>query len=385
MSTLAKKNIVVVGGSYTGTKAVSALAEKMGSGYKVLLVEKQSHFNHLFGFPRVAVVPGFEHMAFVPYTKAFSALPEGSAEVQVVQARATEVQPDKVVVDRGEAVPYEYLVMATGTKLAPPGTLHTEGKVDGIAYFQEHQRQIKRAKNIVIVGGGAVGVQLTTDIKDYYKDKHVTLVHSRDRLMHKFHPKMGNILAARMAELGVDLITGERVQVPKDGFPTDGSSFPVALSSGRTLSDVDFVILATGQTPLSEPIRALSPGSISEAGFIKVKRTLQLADDRYPRVFAIGDVADTPNQKTARLGFHHTEVITANIAALAAGEEPTAQYEDRGMGIHMSLGMTRDLKFRNPEKEGDEPWVNLSDSGSQDLNMKRIWDSRAPGITDYML
>lgn len=159
MSTPAQKNIVVVGGSYAGFQAITALATKMGSNYKVLLVEKQSHFNHLFGFPRVAVVPGIEHMAFVPYTKAFSALPEGSAEVQVVQARATEVQPDKLVLDRSEPIPYEYLVMATGTKLAPPGTLHTESKVEGIAYFQEHQRQIQRARNIVVVGGGAVGVR----------------------------------------------------------------------------------------------------------------------------------------------------------------------------------------------------------------------------------
>ena len=116
---------------------------------------------------------------------------------------------------------------------------------------------------------------------------------------------MGEILAARMAELNVNLITGERVQVPEDGFPTDGSTFPVTLSSGRTLSDVDFVILATGQIPLSDPIRALSPESISDSGFIKVKRTLQLADDRYSRVFIVGDIADTANQKTARTGFHH--------------------------------------------------------------------------------
>ena len=196
---------------------------------------------------------------------------------------------------------------------------------------------------------------------------------------------MGDILAARMAELDVNLVLGERVQVLKEGFPTNGSSFPVTLSSGRTLPDVDFVILATGQTPLSDPIRALSPEGISENGFIKVKRTLQLADDRYPRVFIVGDVADTPNQKTARAGFHHAEVVTANVSSLAAGEEPAAQYEDGGMGIHMSLGMSRDLKFRNPAKEGDEPWVNLSESGSQDMNMKRIWDMRAPGITDYLL
>ena len=96
--------------------------------------------------------------------------------------------------------------------------------------------------------------------------------------------------------------------------------------------------MATGQTPLSEPIRGLSPSSISPSGFITVKPTLQLADDRFPNVFAIGDVADTPNQKTARMAFQHVTAVVANIEALARGEIPVATYPDsKVFGIHMSL------------------------------------------------
>lgn len=36
-----------------------------------------------------------------------------------------------------------------------------------------------KAKNIAVIGGGAVGVELATDIKSYYPEKSVTLVHSR--------------------------------------------------------------------------------------------------------------------------------------------------------------------------------------------------------------
>jgi NADH dehydrogenase FAD-containing subunit len=152
-----KKNIVVIGGSYVGANAVKELAQRMHATHRTLLIEKNTHFQHLFAFPRVAIVPGFERMAFIPYTRAYNDLPNGSA--QVVRARATEVRPDSVVLDHGEPIPYDFLMLATGTKLAPPGTLHTADKASGMAYFQEHQQHVQRAQNIVVIGGGAVGVR----------------------------------------------------------------------------------------------------------------------------------------------------------------------------------------------------------------------------------
>jgi NADH dehydrogenase FAD-containing subunit len=76
---------------------------------------------------------------------------------------------------------------------------------------------------------------LATDIKDYYSSKSVTLVHSRSRVMHKFHPKLHELISARAQELGIKLVLKERVKVPEHGFPDDGSEFDVDLLSGSSL------------------------------------------------------------------------------------------------------------------------------------------------------
>jgi NADH dehydrogenase FAD-containing subunit len=79
-----------------------------------------------------------------------------------------------------------------------------DDKKTSVDYFKTYQQGIKNAKSIVIVGGGAVGVQMATDLGEVYPEKKVTLVHSRDRLMQLYHPKMDAILRDRLQELGVE-------------------------------------------------------------------------------------------------------------------------------------------------------------------------------------
>ena len=52
-------------------------------------------------------------------------------------------------------------------------------------------------------------------------------------------------------------------------------------------------IACTGYTPRSELIQTISPSSIDEWGYIKVRPTLQIADRELSNVFAAGDIADT--------------------------------------------------------------------------------------------
>lgn len=88
----------------------------------------------------------------------------------------------------------------------------------------------------MIIGGGAVGVQIATDIKELYPNKSVTLVHSRSSLMNRFHPKLDQIIKERCEELGVNLKLGSRVKVPPKGYANDGSRFSVDLQDGSTIS-----------------------------------------------------------------------------------------------------------------------------------------------------
>lgn len=81
--------------------------------------------------------------------------------------------------------------------------MQSEDKANSVEYFKTYQEGIKAAKDIVIIGGGAVGVQMACDIKEVSPEKNVTLVQSRDHVMPKFHPKLHEIVSNRLKELGV--------------------------------------------------------------------------------------------------------------------------------------------------------------------------------------
>jgi NADH dehydrogenase FAD-containing subunit len=125
----------------------------------------------------------------------------------VVKARVASLQPNHVTLDHewqgSKEIPFDYLVVATGTKLRAPGTMEHDEKPQSVKYFQSYQKAIENAKSVVIVGGGAVGVQMAADLKELYPEKEVTLVHSRQQLMPVYHEALDKIIKQRFDELGV--------------------------------------------------------------------------------------------------------------------------------------------------------------------------------------
>lgn len=158
-------------------------------------------------------MPSHEHKAFIPYTGIFSSIsqePNSSSRHAVIEARALSVEPRHLQLDRqwkgSSQVPFEYLVVATGTHLSQPAGMKDDDKLSSVAYLQKHQAEIKRSRSIVIVGGGAVGVQMATDLKEYYPEKEITVVQSRPKLMPQFHEKLHEIVKARFGELGIKYV-----------------------------------------------------------------------------------------------------------------------------------------------------------------------------------
>lgn len=125
----------------------------------------------------------------------------------MIRAKAVSLQPNNLVLDRpwqgSTEVPFDYLVVATGTKLQAPGTMQDDDKPLSVKYFQAYQARVAGAKSIILVGGGAVGVQMATDLKELFPDKEVTLVHSRDTLMPLYHEALSGLIKSRFEELGV--------------------------------------------------------------------------------------------------------------------------------------------------------------------------------------
>jgi hypothetical protein len=132
-------NLVVVGGSYVGSSmpnqfnsltqtnlptlhvgvnTAAQLATAFHDRFRVVLIERNSHFQHLFAFPRFAVATGVDtHKAFIPFVPgAFAGCPPSSGIV--VQASASGLKESAVQLDREvdfdgqqlRSIPYSYLV-----------------------------------------------------------------------------------------------------------------------------------------------------------------------------------------------------------------------------------------------------------------------------------
>lgn len=242
-------------------------------------------------------------------------------------------------------LPFDYVVLATGTRLSKPAAMDDNEKKPSVEYLQKHQADVKRSKSILIVGGGAVGVQMATDLKEYYPEKDVTVVQSRPRVMPNFHPKLHDLIKRRFDELGIRLITGSRVVIPSGGFPNDGNTFEVDLTNGTTES-TEFVILATGQTPNNQMVADLTPSTPDGAsvinpdnGFVRIRPTMQLLDEQYSNMFAVGDIADTGAQKAARPGSAQAAVVAKNILSLIEGMKAEDTFIKGPGAIHLTLGM----------------------------------------------
>lgn len=270
------------------------------------------------------------------------------------------LQPHSLTLDRewqgSRTIPFDFLVVATGTRLAAPGTMPDDDKLPSTRYLQAHQAAIQAAQSIVVIGGGAVGVQMACDLKEIYGPaKTITLVHSRDHLMPFYHADLSALIKARFADLGVNLVTGSRVVIPPGGFPnTDNNNnkkpFTIHLQDGRTLT-ADLAIQATGQTPNSQFLSSLPPSSPetpllnSRNGFVRVRPTMQFADAAYPHLFAVGDIADTAAHKAAKPGYVQAAVAARNIAAMVEGREEEGGLEELKVGvagIHLTLGLVSD-------------------------------------------
>lgn len=173
-----------------------------------MLVERNSHFNHLYVLPRFAVLPGHEYKAFIPLDKLFSSVASSSSSLSdeseagpstphiLVHAEVKSITPHAITLSRphpvssspdGTTVPFDYLIYALGSHLPAPINLWAEvpddlidaSKVDepedleedviamtgtreaGIAWLQRFQRRVERARSVLVAGGGALGIRMS--------------------------------------------------------------------------------------------------------------------------------------------------------------------------------------------------------------------------------
>lgn len=203
------KTVLVIGGSYAGYTCAEHLARNLPSGWRVQLVEKNSHFNHTWLFPRISMIDRHHELAFIPYPDKPSLTPEGAFEL--VKARVEVVGNSHVVLDNGTKLSFEYLVLATGLPGRYPMGIDDLQRGESLKFFERFQEKVKQARSLIVVGGGPVGIEIALDAKSEFPSKEITLIHSRDRLAHQYHQRVHDECMRELKKSNIRVILGERV------------------------------------------------------------------------------------------------------------------------------------------------------------------------------
>ncbi|MBQ1162811.1 nitrite reductase large subunit NirB [Streptomyces sp. A73] len=281
------RRLVVVGHGMVGHRLVEALDSRD--------VERQWQITVLAEEPR----PAYDRVAlsscFDGADESALRLPEHDPERVGLRlgdpACALDRAGRTVLTASGDRVPYDALVMATGSRpfvpplpgATAPGCL-VYRTLDDIAAIRAAADKSTTGRGVV-VGGGLLGLEAANALRLLGLATHV--VEMAPHLMAVQLDEGGGALLGRMVgELGVTVHTGTGTQqVLTD--PETGAASGVELSDG-TFLETDLVVFAAGVRPRDELARDAGL-EVGERGGVVVDETCRSVTD--PRVWAVGEVA----------------------------------------------------------------------------------------------
>ena len=165
------KNIVVVGGGFAGVTVARTLSTKLdASQYNLILITPRPYNIHMLAGARINVDSAgkFEEQAFLPYDKLFVNGNGTKKNGLVTSISANEGGKGGILtLEGGETVSYYLLALTPGSIW--PGPVSFPNDKDAVTtHVASWRKKIHNAKEIVLIGGGAVGLETAGEIKDIY-------------------------------------------------------------------------------------------------------------------------------------------------------------------------------------------------------------------------
>ena len=333
--------VVIVGAGFGGLECALRLK---GAPVKITLVDRRNH--HLFQPLLYQVATA--SLATSEIAWPIRHLMRDRSDITTLFATVSGVDADnkRVLLDDGDTLPYDTLVLATGARHAYFGHDEWEPFAPGLktledattlrrrilVAFERAERESdpeKRAAllTFVIVGAGPTGVELAGTIAELAQDTlppdfrnidthqaRVVLIEAGPRVLAGFADDLSAYAQASLESTGVEVVLGQAVtECSADGVVYGGKHL-----QARTL------IWAAGvrASPAAEWLHAAA----DRAGRLEVKPDLSVPD--HPDIFAVGDTVTIADQKgnpvpgIAPAAKQQGSHVAASIRARLRGETP---------------------------------------------------------------
>ncbi|MER8045230.1 nitrite reductase large subunit NirB [Streptomyces sp. NPDC094032] len=318
------RNLVLIGHGMVGHRLLEALAERGalagpdgGPGWRAVVLGEED-------------VPAYDrvHLSSVftgtePADLALPALDDGLVDLRLGDpAEQIDTAARTVTTTSGAVVPYDALVMATGSyPFVPPipgadaagcFTYRTLYDVDALTSYVRTQDGVRTG---VVIGGGLLGLEAAGALRTLGAATHV--VEFAPRLMPLQVDDGGAAaLRATIESMGVAVHTG--VGAAEVDVDADGRVRSLKLSDGTRIP-ADLVVFSAGVRPRDRLAREAGL-AVGDRGGVAVDEHCRTSD---PYVYAVGECAQTCDGRVYGLvapGYQMAEVVADRLAGPGGSE-----------------------------------------------------------------
>lgn len=289
------KKVVIIGG-VAGGASVAARTRRLDEAAEIIMFEKGPDVsfsncclpNHLSG-----MIENSEDLVLMTpevFKKQYNITARVNQEVVGINSGQKTVRVKELLTGKEYEESYDALFMSPGAKpIVPPISGFDKAhvfSVRNVVDIDKINRFVQNGvKDVVVVGGGFIGVEVAENLKLSAAGFNVTLVEKANQIMMTLDYDMVQILHKELTDNDVQLILEDAIATINDDS--------VVLESGKTLP-AQAVIMAIGVTPDTRLAKETGL-EIGETGAILVNHHYQTSD---PNIYAVGDAVEVYHQLT---------------------------------------------------------------------------------------
>jgi pyridine nucleotide-disulfide oxidoreductase len=370
-----KKRIVIVGGGLGGLELAFKL---VGDDYQVVLIDKNNY--HQFPPLIYQVASGGLEPSSISFP--FRRLFQGKKDFFFRMAKVESVNTDKKIINTtvGE-IDYDYLVMAFGAKTNFFGnkdieatTLPMKSVSEAmrlrntilrnleLALTEEDPARKQALMNIVVVGGGASGVEIAGAVAEMKKNiiardypdldssqMHIYLVNAVDRLLSAMDPVSSKRAERDLKELHVHIRQPQFATEYKDGILKTSAGLEIPTQTVIWVSGI-----------CANIVEGFPAESIGHAGRFLTDRFCRVKGVK--DVYAIGDVSlvegdeEYPlgHPQLAQVAMQQAKTVAKNFKAMSKGKE-LKPFKYKNLGVMATIGRNHAVAEISGKKFGGFP------------------------------
>ncbi|KAJ5166982.1 Nitrite reductase [Penicillium canariense] len=313
-----RQKIVVVG---LGMVAVSfiekVIKQDTARRYDIIVIGEESHV----AYNRVGLSSFFEHRKiedlYLNPKEWYGSFKERVFDHHL-NTRVTEVNPNSKTVhtSTGDTIPYDILVLATGSDAVLP--THTPGHdAKGVFVYrtiEDLERLIDfaskhKGETAVTVGGGLLGLEAAkamTDLEDFGNVKLID--RNKWVLARQLDGDAGSLVTRKIRELGLDVLHQKRVAAVNTD--SENNVTGITFEDGEQI-ECCCICFAIGVKPRDELARSAGIQPAGRGGFV-IDESLQTS---VPGIYAVGECASWENQTFGIIapGIEMADVLAYNL------------------------------------------------------------------------